>query len=74
MNLAAAKLLAYGQTVYHITATNSDGTSQRFKVTGKVKTWKRDTSRIQVPVKRGLRECGYLTEHNIADFTIEPNH
>lgn len=74
MNLAAAKSLTHGQTVYHTTATNSDGTSQRFRVTGKVKTWKRDNFRVQVPVKRGLREYGYLTEHNIADFTLEPNH
>ena len=31
-------------------------------ISGKAKTWKRDTGRVQVPYKYGLYEHGYITE------------
>ena len=34
----------------------------RWKVNGKVKTWMRDTSKIEVPLKHGLYTYGKLTE------------
>lgn len=54
MTLGQAKHLKYGQVVYHRLHRNADGTPQRWRVSGKVKTWKRDASRIRVPLKHGL--------------------
>ncbi len=54
MTLDEAKQLTHGQTVYHVNNRNADGTPQRWRVSGQVKTWKRDASRIRVPMKHGL--------------------
>lgn len=61
ITLEEAKKLTYGDTLYHLKEKNRDGTPMRFKVVGQVKTWKRDSSRIRVPLKRGLYETGELT-------------
>ncbi len=56
LTIEQAKLLKVGTILNHSDAgTNSDGTPARFKVTS-VKTWKRDPGRIEIHVKRGLRE------------------
>lgn len=55
-------------TFTHKTLVNSDGTPQRFKRTGKTKTWKTRPKEFQIPVKRGLREYGYITHENIDEF------
>lgn len=64
-----AKELKYGTELYHKKYRNSDGTPQRWKVKGKPKTWKRNPERVRIPLKRGLYEYDYLTEHNIDDFS-----
>lgn len=38
------------------------------RVNGKVKRWKREPDRIEIPVKRGLYEFAYITNENVADF------
>jgi len=38
---------------------------ERWKVNGKVQTWKRDPSRVRVPVKHGLYVYGQLTEFDL---------
>jgi hypothetical protein len=74
VTLSQAKNLSHGQTLYIIGAFDSDGSPSRCRVSGAPKTWKRDAGRVQVPIKRGLRENGYLTENNLNDFTLErPN-
>jgi hypothetical protein len=70
MKLEEAKKLAYGQIIYSRSFKNADGSPQRFKVNGNVKTWKKDNSRIRVPLKRGLYEFGYLDEYNISQFDL----
>ena len=70
ITLAQAKELKYGVTIHHVTAKNADGTPQRFRVSGKPKTWKTRPNEVRVPVKRGLYENGYLTERNIAEFSL----
>ena len=61
ITLEQAKSLTYGNTLYHDTLKIADGkTPMRFRVSGAVKTWKRDENRIRVPLKRGLYETGYL--------------
>jgi len=45
--------------------------SKRWRVSGAVKTWKRDASRVQVPLKHGLYRHDYLTEQYLNDVTLE---
>jgi len=54
--------LSYGQELYHISNRNADGSPQRWRVNGKVKTWKRSPERFKVPIKHGLWSYDYLTE------------
>jgi hypothetical protein len=65
-----AKQLQYGQTIYSRYWSNADGTPQRWRVNGAVKLWKRDPTRIQVPIKRGLWEYSYLTKYNLDEFAL----
>lgn len=44
---------------------------ERWRVNGKVKTWKRDASAISVPIKHGLYEYGYVTASNLHLFNLE---
>lgn len=72
LTLEQAKNLRYGQHLYHMTAKNADEkTPQCFKVNGKPKTWKRNPSAVQVPLKRGLYEYGYMTEDMLQDFSLD---
>jgi len=65
MNLKQARTLKDGQILHHTKNKNADGTPQRWRVNGKVKTWKRDLSRIRVPLKHGLYDHDYLTEGDL---------
>jgi hypothetical protein len=64
ITLEQAKGLRQGQTIYHVSNRNSDGTPQRWRVTN-VKTWKRNPSRVQVGLKYGLRHYDTLREHDL---------
>ena len=55
--------LHHGQTLYCKYDRNADGTPWRWRVNGKVKTWKTRPAHFEVPIKRGLYSYGYLT-HN----------
>ena len=70
MTIKQAKNLTFGQVIFDSTLQNKDGTPARYKVNGKVKIWKRDLNRIQIPLKRGLYEYDYLTENNIEYFHL----
>lgn len=70
MTLDQAKKLTPGQTLYHISLTNADGTPQRWRVNGKTKTWKRSPERVMVPLARGLYQHAYLTEDNLGNFVL----
>jgi hypothetical protein len=65
ITIEQAKALQYGQILHHTTNKNADGTPQRWRVNGKVKTWKRSPERVQVPVKHGLYSFGYITESDL---------
>ena len=65
LTFAEALQLKSGTTLYHVSHRNADGSAQRWRVNGKVKTWKRDPSRLQIPVKNGLKNCDYLTERDL---------
>lgn len=57
-----------GDTLYHTVFKNSDGTPQRWKVNGQVKTWKTDPNRIRVPLKHGMYAYDKIDE---SDFTLD---
>ncbi len=52
--------LTYGDVIYEIDNFNANGTPVRWRVNGQAKTWKRDLSRFQVPIKHGLYDYSYL--------------
>jgi hypothetical protein len=62
MTLEQAKALEYRDLLHSDTYKNADGTCQRWRVNGKVKTWKRSPERVRVPLARGLYQHDYLTE------------
>jgi len=71
LTLEKAKQLQYGDMVYMKECYDSKGNNRKWKVNGKVKTWKKDLNRIKVPVKYGLYNYDYITEDNIKDLLIE---
>ena len=71
MNIQEAKRLKYHQTIYEKGAYNADGTPMRWRINGKLLTWKTQPNRIKIPLAHGLYEHTYLTEHNLEHFTIK---
>lgn len=65
ITLEQAKKLNYRDVLYHTINRNADGTPQRWRVNGAVKTWKRSPERVQVPLKHGLYDYDYLTEDEL---------
>lgn len=70
MKLEQAKQLIQGQTVYHATKKNADGSPMRARVTS-IKTWKRSPEHIEVRVKRGLYEYATFTQDELNQLTTE---
>lgn len=71
LTLDKAKTLQYGDIIYEKGKYNSNGSNRRWRVTGKVKVWKRDSTRVRVPIKHGLYDYGAITEGNIDSALIE---
>ena len=61
ITLKQAKDLKYGDILHHVKEKNKNKTPLRVRVSGAVKTWKRDPNRIRVPLKYGLYGYGELT-------------
>lgn len=70
MLLEQAKQLTIRQTVHHVAYTNRDGTPQRWRVNGAVKTWKRSPNRVRVSIKYGQYGFDYITEDNLDQFEL----
>jgi hypothetical protein len=60
MTEAELRDLQYGDTVWFLTC-NGAGDARRIKINGRVKLWKRDAERIEIPAKYGMYE--YHTFH-----------
>ena len=67
ITLAEAKNLRYGQRVCII---DRHGRVRECKINGQPKTWKRDSSRIEIPCKYGLYEHFTLTKNDYTDIVI----
>lgn len=75
ITLNQAKKLRHGQELYHLKNRNADGTAQRWRVNGKVKTWKTQPWRVQVPIKHELYSFDYLTENDLHLLSLtEPRY
>lgn len=59
--------LEYGK---RCTFIDNDGHVRYLKINGRVRTYKRDKDRIEVPVKYGFRECATLYAHNIRRLVV----
>ena len=53
MTLDEIKALGYGDHAWIIA---NDGTARRVKINGTIKRWKRESDRVEVPIKYGLYE------------------
>ena len=53
-------LIGNTQTFHHVTNKNADGTPQRWRRNGAIKTFKRDDQRIIIPLKYGLYGYGKI--------------
>lgn len=71
MTLTEARALKVGQVLYSTVYVGADGRPIRWRVNGKVKTWKRDPSRVRAPLKHGLWDYDYLTEANLNYLEID---
>jgi hypothetical protein len=58
------------QTFEHKIIQNADGTRLRVRRNGKTRTWKRDTSRFEIPVKYGLYEYYIIDNTNHTEWVI----
>jgi hypothetical protein len=71
ITLKQAKALTPGTILYHMTERNADNTPVRWRVNGKVKTWKTMPARVRIPVKHGMYSYDYLTEDELHLVALE---
>ncbi len=68
MTFEEVKGMEYGD---HPLILLNSGKVGQVKVNGKIRLWKRDPNRIEVPCKYGLRECFTFTARDIDRFLVE---
>ena len=68
ITLEQAKKLEWNDTLlFDSTDKENQPKTYQLRVTGKVKTWKRNPDRIKIPVKWGLYQYGYVTNGTFED-------
>ena len=70
ITLEQAKNLALGDTLYHNTARNADGSHVRWRVNGAAKLWKTRPNDIRIPLKHGLYSYSALTPRHFSEFSL----
>lgn len=68
MTFEEAQNLKIGDIIYYMWQKNYDGSFARFKVNGKMKTWKTRPEDFRLPLKRGIYEFWALTPSNMQHF------
>ena len=75
MTLEQVKQLKHGQEVHYSECKVFVGPrggeiekTERWRVSGMVKTWKTRPMEAQVPIKHGMYDNSYITERNMAMF------
>jgi|TARA_R100000789_G_C2924934_1_gene127475 hypothetical protein len=71
ITIEQVKKLNYQDTIHHNDLKNADGTCQRWRINGQLKTWKRTPNRFKLPVKHGLYAYDYITQET-ADIVHLP--
>ncbi len=70
-----AMKLTHGQTIYHTSLKNADGTATRARITGACRVWKTRPSEFRIPWKHGLYTYGAVTQDNADEWTlVEPDY
>lgn len=69
---AVARMLGYGDTLYHRTVKNSTGEPASAKVQGTPKFWATRPNEFQVTVKYGLKTYVKITPYNAGEWTTQP--
>lgn len=64
-SMTRKEVMTLDGTLGSVTFLSNDGTVRMCRLNGKIKTWKRDANRIEVPVKYGLQECYRFDENEI---------
>ena len=59
------EMQAWCEAHTHIEFHSRDNDARTAKVNGQVKRWKRDRSRIDVPLKYGMYKCARFDQHDI---------
>lgn len=59
------KMVMVDETPSHIWFIDVKGNARQAKVNGKVRTWKRDKTRVELPLKYGLYEYGTFDRSDI---------
>ena len=65
-----AEMVSWCDSHSHIWFAAMQGDARECKINGKVRTWKRDKNRVEVPVKYGLYEYGTFYPHDINRILI----
>ena len=65
-----AEMIQWCDSHSHITALANNGQSRTVKINGKVRTWKKDPNRIEVPYKYGMYEYGIFDASDIGRILI----
>ena len=76
MTLDEVKALKLGDIVHERSYYYADGGCRRWRVSGKVKLWKRNPGRVEVPMSStefGLRDYGCITERQVKFFHLPSN-
>lgn len=68
MKFSDAVKLQYGMELYFSRGNNADGSPQKYRVTGKVRRWKRTPMRLEIPVRRGLRQNARIETNDLPYF------
>jgi hypothetical protein len=56
--------------VTHIWFRSVQGDARRAKLNGRVRTWKRDANRVEIPVKYGMYEYATFYTRDVADGRV----
>lgn len=62
--------LKQGQILHSKSVKNADKTPMRVRVNGVCKTWKTRPTDFKLPVKYGLKTCGYITPINAEEWEV----
>jgi len=63
--------LKHGDTLYHATLRNADGTPIRVRVNGHCQTWKTQPDRFRLPTKHGLYSYLCVDEANADEWNTQ---